>query len=99
MAFQGPFDGASPAAGLVQQGESYNEPVVAMINSVSIQAICLGLGSFIWVPLASTYGRRPVYLAAAIVSALGSLGCALSNNLAGWIVSRVCRSSSTLDAC
>jgi MFS family permease len=91
MAFHGPFDGASPAAGLVQQGETYNVPVVSMTNSVSVQAICLGIGSFLWVPLASTYGRRPVYMAAAIVGALGQLGCALSNNLGGWVVSRVCR--------
>lgn len=99
MAFHGPFDGASPAAGLVEQGEDYNVAVVAMVNSVSVQAICLGLGSFLWVPLATTYGRRPVYLAAGIVAAFGQLGCALSNGLPGWIASRVCPSSSTLDAC
>ncbi|RFU29413.1 hypothetical protein B7463_g6927, partial [Scytalidium lignicola] len=101
MAFQGAFDVASPAAGFIQQAEAFNVPVVSMLDSVGVNAICLGIGSFIWLPLGNTYGRRPIFIAAGVVATLGALGCALANNLGAFIGARAvnglgCSASMTL---
>lgn len=89
VAFQGAFDVASPAAGFVQQSVAFGVPVKSMLDGTGVNSIMLGVGSFIWVPLAHTYGRRPVFLFSGLVATLGALGCALSKNNGAFIGSRV----------
>ena len=90
MAFQGSFAAAAPSTALVQQAEAYGVPPTAMLSSITVQTVGLCIGNFFWLPLADTYGRRPVYMASAIVACLGTLGCAVTNTLGGFIGARVC---------
>jgi MFS family permease len=89
MAFQGPFDSASPAAGFVEQSKAFGVPTAKMLDSIGPHAIFLGIGGLLWVPLAHRYGRSPIYVCAAAVATLGALGCALSNSLGAFIGARV----------
>lgn len=89
MAFQGPFDSASPAAGFLEQAPDYHTSIPSMLDAVGAQAIMLGVGGLLWVPLSNRYGRSPIYIAGAVVATLGSLGCALANNLGAFIGARV----------
>ncbi|OQU96344.1 hypothetical protein CLAIMM_02441 [Cladophialophora immunda] len=89
MAFQGPFDSASPAAGFLEQAPAYHVEIPDMLDSVGAQAIMLGVGGILWVPLSNHYGRSPIYLAGAVVATLGCLGCSLANSLGAYCGARV----------
>lgn len=91
MAFQGAFGVGSANAGFIEQSAVYHVPVVSMLDSVGVAAVCLGVGSFFWLPLGNTYGRRPIFMVSAVIATLGALGCALSNTLGAFIGSRVSR--------
>jgi hypothetical protein len=92
MAFQTPFDAASPASGFLEQAVAFHTPVPSMLDSVGAHAVTVGLGGLLWVPLSYRYGRTPVYTAGAVVASLGAVGCSLSNNLGAYCGSRVCLS-------
>ncbi|KAJ9634830.1 hypothetical protein H2204_006063 [Knufia peltigerae] len=89
MAFQTPFDAASPASGFLEQAVAFNTSVPSMLDSVGAHAVTTGVGGLLWVPLSYRYGRTPVYTAGAVVALLGTLGCSLSNNLGAYCGSRV----------
>ncbi|KAF7366951.1 MFS general substrate transporter [Mycena sanguinolenta] len=48
-----------------------------------------GIGSFIWVPLANTYGRRPVLLFSTLIAAASSLGSGKALTWSQLIATRV----------
>lgn len=45
-----------------------------------IQVIILGVAPLIWGPLATVYGRRPVFLVSLILSLIGNVACGVSPN-------------------
>ncbi|KAG6368975.1 hypothetical protein INS49_003194 [Diaporthe citri] len=45
-----------------------------------IQVIVLGVAPLAWGPLATVYGRRPVFLASLIMSVIGNVACGVSPN-------------------
>ncbi|KIX05595.1 uncharacterized protein Z518_06467 [Rhinocladiella mackenziei CBS 650.93] len=89
MAFQGPFDAASPASGFLEQAPVYHTSVPSMLDSVGAHAVMAGAGGLLWVPLSYRYGRSPIYTAGAVVATLGALGCALANDLPAFCGARV----------
>lgn len=48
-----------------------------------------GIGSFIWVPLANTYGRRPLLLFTTLLAAASSLGSGKAQTWSQLIGTRV----------
>lgn len=65
-----------------------SEPSVAL--TTGLYMLGLGLGSVLLSPTAILYGKRPVYLCAAVCFILTSVWCALSPNFASLVVARIC---------
>jgi len=61
----------------------------ARINyTVAIPALALAVSPLFWTPLADTYGRRTVMVVSCLVAFVASIGSALANNYAGYMVAR-----------
>lgn len=77
------------AAGFDDIAEEYNvsHPRVALTTGLYMMG--LGLGSVVLSPTAILYGKRPVYLVAAVCFILSSVWCALSPNFASLVVARI----------
>ncbi|KAI5364490.1 putative major facilitator superfamily, MFS transporter superfamily [Septoria linicola] len=77
------------AAGFHDVAEEYNvsEPQVALTTGLYMMG--LGLGSVVLSPTAILYGKRPVYLVAALCFVLSSIWCALSPNFASLVCARI----------
>lgn len=45
-----------------------------------VQVLILGVAPLTWGPLATVYGRRPVFLASLVLSLIGNVACAVSPN-------------------
>ncbi|KAK0113011.1 hypothetical protein ONS95_014721 [Cadophora gregata] len=54
--------------------------ILAFTPMASSSLLCVGLSQFIWIPLSLAIGRRPVFLLANILLAVGSIYAALSPN-------------------
>jgi MFS family permease len=50
--------------------------------------LLMGIGNFIAVPLAMAVGRRPVFVASALILVVGSIWCAASQSLSSHIAGR-----------
>lgn len=66
-----------------------NTSVVALNFTVGAYLVVMGVAPLLWAPLATFYGRRPVYLYSTPLFILGSIGVALSNNLAQLLGTRI----------
>ena len=77
------------AAGFNDVAHTYNvtKPQVALTTGLYMMG--LGLGSVLFSPTAILYGKRPVYLASAIVFMLTSIWCALSPNYISLVIARI----------
>ncbi|CAK1359045.1 Protein HOL1 [Cercospora beticola] len=77
------------AAGFHDVSEEYNvsEPRVALTTGLYMMG--LGLGSVVLSPTAILFGKRPVYLAAAICFILSSIWCAKSPNFGSLVAARI----------
>ncbi|KAG4420806.1 hypothetical protein IFR04_006086 [Cadophora malorum] len=54
--------------------------ILAFTPMASSSLLCVGLSQFIWIPLSLAIGRRPVFLLANLLLAVGSIYAALSPN-------------------
>ncbi|KAF2724665.1 MFS general substrate transporter [Polychaeton citri CBS 116435] len=77
------------AAGFEQVGEEFDvtQPQVAL--TVGLYMLGLGVGSVVLSPTAILFGKRPVYLVAAICFVLSAVWCASSPNYASLVCARV----------
>ncbi|EIM88160.1 MFS general substrate transporter [Stereum hirsutum FP-91666 SS1] len=89
MALLGPFNTAVINPALVPLGEHFDVSTVTASYQTTIAIAFAGSGAFLWVPLANTYGRRPVMLFTALVAAASSLGSGKAETWGTLIVSRV----------
>ncbi|QIW98369.1 hypothetical protein AMS68_003887 [Peltaster fructicola] len=77
------------AAGFSQVATDLNVTVPQVALTTGLYMMGLGLGSVVLSPTAILYGKRPVYLAAAMCFVLANVWCALSPNFASLVVARI----------
>lgn len=71
------------------QAEAYNVSINQVSYLVSVNVLWLALGPIIWAPLSDTYGRRPVYLAAMVITLVSSIACAVAKSYGVQIFTRM----------
>nr|POE90222.1 putative mfs-type transporter [Quercus suber] len=77
------------AAGFNEVAQDYGISVPTVALTTGLYMLGLGLGSVVLSPTAILYGKRPVYLTAALCFVLSSIWCALSPNFASLAVARI----------
>ncbi|KAL1859693.1 hypothetical protein Daus18300_009412 [Diaporthe australafricana] len=77
------------AAGFTNVAEDYGVPVSKVSLTTGLYMMGMGLGSIIASPTAILWGKRPVYLAGAVLFVITSVWCALSPNYPSLIVARI----------
>ena len=77
------------AAGFDEVAKDLNVSIPQVALTTGLYMMGLGLGSAVLSPTAILFGKRPVYLCAAICFILSSVWCALSPNFASLVVARV----------
>lgn len=77
------------AAGFNDVAETYDVTVPEVALTTGLYMMGLGLGSVVASPTAILYGKRPVYLTAALLFALSSVWCALATNFPSLIAARI----------
>lgn len=77
------------AAGFTDVAEDYDVPVSEVSLTVGLYMMGLGIGSVIASPTAILWGKRPVYLAGAVLFIVTSVWCAVSPNFVSLILARI----------
>jgi len=68
---------------------TYNTTVARVALTTGLYMMGLGIGCVIMSPTAILFGKRPVYLASAVMFLLSSVWCALSPNYPSLVVARI----------
>ncbi|KAL8294553.1 hypothetical protein RB597_007802 [Gaeumannomyces tritici] len=77
------------AAGFTDIARDYQVPVHSVSLTVGLYMMGMGLGSVFASPTAILYGKRPVYLASAVLFIVTSVWCALSPSFPSLIAARI----------
>lgn len=77
------------AAGFDEVAKDFNVSVPDVALTTGLYMLGLGLGSAVLSPTAILFGKRPVYLCAAICFILTSVWCALSPNFTSLVLARI----------
>ncbi|KLU83024.1 MFS transporter [Magnaporthiopsis poae ATCC 64411] len=77
------------AAGFTDIARDYRVPVHQVSLTVGLYMMGMGLGSVFASPTAILYGKRPVYLASAILFVVTSVWCALSPSFPSLVAARI----------
>lgn len=76
------------AAGFTDIARDYGVPVHSVSLTVGLYMMGMGIGSVFASPTAILYGKRPVYLASAILFIVTSVWCALSPSFPSLVAAR-----------
>lgn len=77
------------AAGFKEVAADFNVSLPSVALTTGLYMMGLGIGSVLLSPTAILFGKRPVYLAAAICFILTSIWCALSPNFTSLVIARI----------
>jgi MFS family permease len=77
------------AAGFNNVADAFDVSIPRVALTTGLYMLGLGIGSIIMSPTAILFGKRPVYLATAVLFILSSVWCALSPNYASLVVARI----------
>ena len=77
------------ASGFTDVAATYGVTVPQVSLTTGLYMMGLGVGSTIFSPTAILYGKRPVYLAGALLFILSSVWCAASPNYTSLLVARI----------
>jgi MFS family permease len=77
------------AAGFSDVGHDFNVSHAQVALTTGLYMMGLGLGSVVLSPTAILYGKRPVYLVAAICFVLSAIWCALSPTFISLLIARI----------
>jgi MFS family permease len=77
------------AAGFTDVAHEYGINVGDVSLTTGLYMLGLGVGSVIWSPTAILFGKRPVYLASAVMFLLSNVWCAASHNFTSLILARI----------
>ncbi|KAF7366945.1 MFS general substrate transporter [Mycena sanguinolenta] len=89
LAGLGPLNQAVINPAFVPLAAHFHVSTVVASYQTTIAIAFAGIGSFIWVPLANTYGRRPVLLFSTLIAAASSLGSGKALTWSQLIATRV----------
>jgi len=89
MAGLGPLNQAVINPAYVPLAAHFHKTTVVASYQTTIAIAFAGIGSFIWVPLANTYGRRPLLLFTTLLAAASSLGSGKAQTWSQLIGTRV----------
>jgi MFS family permease len=89
MAGLGPLNQAMINPAYVPLAAHFHKTTVVASYQTTIAIAFAGVGSFLWVPLANTYGRRPVLLFTTLLAAASSLGSGKAETWSQLIGTRV----------
>ncbi|KAK6967127.1 MFS general substrate transporter [Favolaschia claudopus] len=89
LALLGPLNQATVNPAFVPLAAHFHISTVEASYQTTIAIAFAGIGSFIWVPLANTYGRRPLLLFTTLIAAASSLGSGKANTWSQLIATRV----------
>ncbi|KAK3072084.1 hypothetical protein LTR53_007472 [Teratosphaeriaceae sp. CCFEE 6253] len=89
LAFLGPMSSAVANPAFVPIGKAFHITTVEASYSLTMYIIWAAVGPLIAVPLANTYGRRPVYLVGNLVAGVCNIAGGHSPSWAGLMVTRV----------
>ncbi|SCZ90003.1 BZ3500_MvSof-1268-A1-R1_Chr1-3g01717 [Microbotryum saponariae] len=87
-AFMAPFSSSAFLPAIPAISEDLNTTPTIIDITVAVYIFTIGAMPLAWAPYSGLYGRRPIYLCSLPIFALGSMGVALSDNLATLIVTR-----------
>jgi hypothetical protein len=82
MALPMTFTSVSIMAVTVEIAETFDTTPTTVTLANAGVLVAMALSALIWVPLSTILGRRTAYLVATVIMGLGTVGCALSNNMA-----------------
>ncbi|KAK7048002.1 MFS general substrate transporter [Favolaschia claudopus] len=85
----GPLNQAVINPAYVPLAAHFHKTTVVASYQTTIAIAFVGVGSFLWVPLANTYGRRPVLLFTTLLSAASCLGSGKAETWAQLIGTRI----------
>lgn len=74
---------------LTCQAQDYDTSINRVSYLVSVNVLWLALGPIIWSALCDTYGRRPVYLAAMLITFVSSIACAVAKTYGVQVFTRM----------
>ncbi|KAJ7255451.1 MFS general substrate transporter [Mycena haematopus] len=89
LAGLGPLNQAMINPAFVPLAAHFHVSTVVASYQTTIAIAFAGIGSFVWVPLANTYGRRPVLLFTTLIAAASSLGSGKALTWSQLIATRV----------
>lgn len=89
VALIGPLNQAVINPAYVPLAAKFHKTIVEASYQTVIALAFSGIGAFLWVPLANTYGRRPVLLLSLLISAASSLGSGKAETWSQLIAARV----------
>ncbi|KAJ6619911.1 MFS general substrate transporter [Mycena sp. CBHHK59/15] len=89
LAGLGPLNQATVNPAFVPLAAHFHVSTVVASYQTTIAIAFAGIGSFVWVPLANTYGRRPVLLFTTLIAAASSLGSGKAVTWSQLIATRV----------
>lgn len=78
----------APALQLLQFQLLPPQPLGTLSHLVAVCALMIGLSAIIWVPLANTFGRRPILIIAMLIGALASVWCGLATSFDSLLAAR-----------
>ncbi|KAJ7625473.1 MFS general substrate transporter [Roridomyces roridus] len=89
LALLGPLNQATVNPAFVPLAAHFKISTVVASYQTTIAIAFAGIGSFVWVPLANTYGRRPLLLFTTLIAAASSLGSGKALTWSQLIATRV----------
>ncbi|KAF7356451.1 MFS general substrate transporter [Mycena venus] len=89
LALLGPLNQATINPAFVPLAAHFHVSTVVASYQTTIAIAFAGIGSFVWVPLANTYGRRPLLLFTTLIAAASSLGSGKAVTWSQLIATRV----------
>ncbi|KAI1066423.1 hypothetical protein LB506_008252 [Fusarium annulatum] len=89
MVFCGNFYSAGISAGLTPLVYDFHSNYDKAGDIVAYSVLCIGLGSFIWIPTAVVIGKRPVLLASQIMFMAGSIWCSQAGSMESLLGARI----------
>lgn len=77
------------AAGFNNVAATFDVSIPQVALTTGLYMLGLGIGSVIMSPTAILFGKRPVYLATAVLFIISAVWCAVSPNYASLVIARV----------
>ncbi|KAM5432110.1 hypothetical protein MferCBS31731_007611 [Microsporum ferrugineum] len=86
------FTSALPIPGIHEMAEQFNVAPQTATYLIGVHVLFLGVAPFLWNPIMSSYGRRPVIVASMLLSCIAALGGGFAKTYGTLMTARVFQS-------